>query len=215
MANEQRTPLARTLPLFAQRAALREIEQRGYALPCHVTAVDGAIVTVAFDVSTTTGAPIPACTMALAGAEYIRLPIQVGCKGVAYPASCDISIETGLGPGSALPNFATLPANLSALTFFPIGNANWTASPNANATVIYGAGAGVILQDISGSSPNASVTVNSSGVTIKVGSKTWTFTSSGFTWSTGIVAETHGHGPGTYVAGTTPVTGESGEPIAE
>lgn len=213
MSNHQRTPLSRTLPLVAQRAALEEIEQRGYALPCHVTAVNGAIVTVAFD-CTTSGAALPSCQMPIAGSEYIRLPIQIGCKGVAAPASVDIGIVTGLGPGNALPDLSVLPANLAALRFVPVGNANWSASPNANALVLYGAGAGVILQDIAGSSPNWSVTVNSSGVTIKGGGKTWTFTSSGFTWSDGIVAETHEHLPGTYVAGSTAVTGESGEPIA-
>jgi hypothetical protein len=102
---------------------------------------------------------------------------------------------------------------MAALVWVPIGNKGWSASPNANATVIYGAGAGVILQDVSGASPNCSVTFNSSGVTIKVGGKTWSFTSAGFTWSTGIVAETHDHGPGTYVAGSTAVTGTSGAPI--
>lgn len=215
MSNEQRTPLSRTLPLVGQRAALAEIEQRGYALPCHVTAVNGAIVTVAFDVVSM--APLPPCTMPIAGSEYIRLPIQVGCKGVARPASVDISIVTGLGPGNSLPDITEIPGNLSALEFAPTGNAKWTASPNPDATVIYGAGAGVILQDIGGASPNASVTVNATGVTIKVGSKTWSFTSSGFTWSTGIVAETHAHSgnpPGTYAAGSTPVTGQSGTPVA-
>src|SRR6185437_6753134 len=188
MANHQRTPISRTLPLAAQRAALEEIEQRGYALTCHVTAVNGAIVTVAFDV--TSAAPIPACTMAIAGSEYIRLPIQAGCKGVAYPASVDISIETGLGPGNSLPDLSVMPANLSALQFVPCGNANWTPSPNSNALVLYGAGGGVILQDKI-SSPNVTVTANSNGLTIKVGSKTWTFTSAGFTDSAGIVEETH------------------------
>lgn len=145
MSNEQRFPLARSLPKFGQRAALAEIEQRGYALPCHVTAVNGAIVTVAFDVATTTGAPIPACTMALAGSEYISLPIQIGCPGVAYPASCDISIETGLGSNGALPNLSTLPANLSALVFFPVGNANWTPIPGAGGAV--GIDASVVTTD--------------------------------------------------------------------
>lgn len=215
MANEQRTPLSRTFPLAAQRAALAEIEQRGYALPCHVTAVNGAIVTVAFDCTATNGkAPIPACTMAVAGSEYVRVPIQVGCKGTARPNSVDISIVTGLGPGNSLPDLSDIPGNLSALVFEPCGNSGWTASPNPDALVCYGASAGVILQDIAGSSPNWSVTVNSSGVTIKGGGKTWTFNSSGFTWSNGIVAETHEHGPGTYVAGTTAVTGDSGQPVS-
>lgn len=209
---DQKAPIARTLPLSGQRAALREIALRGYSLPCHVTAISGQIVTVAFDVA---NSPLPPAQMPVVGAEYIRMPIQRGCKGICRPSSVDIGIVTGLGPANSLPDLNVLPGNLSALVFEPIGNANWTASPNANALVCYGAGAGVILQDIAGSSPNWSVTVNSSGVTIHGAGKTWTFNSDGFTWSTGIVAETHEHSAGTYVAGDTEVTGQSGEPVAE
>jgi hypothetical protein len=160
MSNDQRTPISRVLPLAAQRAALLEIEQRGYALPCHVTAVNGQIVTVAFDV---TGALIPPCTMAIAGAEYIRFPTQVGDKGVAEPASVDIGIVTGLGPANSLPNFRVRPGNLSALIFKPVGNANWTPSPNPNALVLYGPD-GVIIQDKDGSSPEARITVQSGAI---------------------------------------------------
>lgn len=136
MGNEQRTPLSRTLPRAIERGVRSEIEQQGYALPCHVTAVNGAIVTVAFDVSSP-NAPMPACMMPVAGSEYIRLPIQVGCKGVAYPASVDISIATGLGLTNALPELSVLPANLSALVFVPVGNANWAEPPG------FGGGVGI------------------------------------------------------------------------
>lgn len=163
MPNEQKTPIARTLPLVAQRAALMEIERRGHSLPCHVTAVTGAIVTVAFDVASP-NAPLPVCQMPLIGAEYIRYPIQTGCKGVCRPSSVDIGIVTGLGPAGALPSLDVVPANMSMLVFEPVGNASWTASPNANALVLYGAGGGVIAQDIAGSSPNSSLAVTASTI---------------------------------------------------
>lgn len=215
MANEQRVPLSRTLPLAGERHALAEIEQHGLELPCHVTAIKGSIVTVAFDCTAGGGkAPIPAATMPVAGPEYVRPPIQVGCKGIARPATVDIGIVTGLGPANSLSDLSVRPANLAALVFEPVGNASWTPSPNANALVLYGAGAGVIMQDIAGASPNWSVSVNSNGVTIKGGGKTWSFTASGLTLDTGVVAETHEHGPGTYVAGSSAVTGESGEPVS-
>lgn len=212
MSNEQRTPISRVLPLAAQRAALLEIEKRGYALPCHVTAVDGQIVTVAFDVA---GALLPTCTMAIAGAEYIRFPTQVGDKGVAEPASVDIGIATGLGPANALPDIRTRPGNLSALVFKPVGNASWTASPNQNALVGYGpaSGAGVILQDKL-ISPNFSVTINSSGITMTGGGHTMTLSSSGLVID-GVTFATHEHQAGTYVAGDTAVAGESGAVVAD
>lgn len=215
MANYQRTPIARTLPLAAQRAALDEIEQRGYALPCHVTAVAGAIVTVAFD-ATASGAPIPPCRMPIAGAEYVRIPVQVGMKGVAYPASVDISIETGLGPGGALPDVSTLPANLSALVFVPVGNSGWAASPNANALVLYGATGGVLLQDKL-ASPSGSISVTSTAITLTFGSHTLVINSSGISLD-GVLFTKHQHaastaGGGTLVApsGGGPVTGNTGE----
>jgi len=214
MRNVHKTPISRTLPRAAVGAALAEIERRGYGLPCHVTAVSGAIVTVAFD-CTAQGAVLPPVTMPVVGSEYIRLPIQAGCKGRAVPSSVDLSIVTGLGPGSSLPDFSQIPANLSALAFEPLGNATWTASPNANALVAYGAGGGVILQDKL-TSPNFSVTVNSSGITMTGGGHTLVVDSSGIKID-GVHFAKHGHLPGTYVApsGGGPVTGDSGEVVGE
>ena len=82
--------------------------------------------------------------MPIAESEYIQLPIQIGCKGVAYPASVDISIETGLG-SNAIPDISGLPANLSALVFMPVANANWTPIPGAGGAV--GIGASVVTTD--------------------------------------------------------------------
>lgn len=214
MWNPQKTPLSRTLPRAATQAVLAEIEQRGYGLPCHVTAVDGQTVTVAFD-CTVRGAALPPVTMAIIGAEYIRYPTQVGDKGRAEPSSVDISIATGLGPANALPDLSTVPANLSALVFVPVGNASWTASPNPNALVGYGpaTGAGVILQDKL-VSPNFSITINSSGIILTGGGHTMTLSSSGLVID-GVTFATHEHQAGTYVAGDTAVTGESGAVVAD
>ena len=114
-------------------------------MPCHVKAVDGAIVTVSFDiVSTDPNQPVtlPDVTCPIFGPEYIRYPIQVGDLGVVIPIDFYIGGVSGLGGGVA--NF-TQRGNLSTLVFFPIGNANWTASDDANALVMYGPD-GVILR---------------------------------------------------------------------
>lgn len=230
----QKTPLSRTLPRAAERSALAEIERTGYALPCHVTAVSGQIVTVAFD-CTASGTALPAATIPVIGAEYIRMPTQIGDKGYAAAASVDLSIVTGLGPGNSLPDLSQKPFNLSALVFVPIGNKNWTASPNANALVGYGpsGGGGVILQDKL-VSPASSAEITASGISLAFGSTTITINSSGITLTCGshsiVISSgsditidgqkflTHYHNQtdgGTYVApsGGGAVTGASG-PVA-
>lgn len=207
MDNSQKTPIGRTLAAFARRRILDELDRLGKALPCSVVAVNGAFVTVNFEV---TGVTIPQVTMPILGSQYIRLPIQVGELGVTYPIDVSIAQIAGLVGGTAN---RVRRGNLSTLVFAPIGNKNWVASPNANALVCWGP-AGVILQDKAGSSPNFSVTVNSSGITFAGGGHTVTLNSSGLTID-GIVFETHTHEAGTYVAGDTPVTGDSGEPVSE
>lgn len=178
--NHQKTPLARTLPLFAQNVVLNEIEKRGYALPGHVVKVSGSIVTVAFDVA---DANLPQVTIPVLGPEYIRLPIQVGDKGVAFPASVPIGNVSGLGAAAANPNISVVCGNLSTLIWFPVGSANFSATPDANALVLYGPD-GVIIKDKAG---NTVATLTSSGWTLTapttiqmtVGSKTLKITSSG------------------------------------
>jgi hypothetical protein len=109
-----------------------------------VTAVSGSIVTVKFEVN---AGPItlPPVTIPVAGPEYIRYPIQVGCQGFTVSADVYIGNITGLGPATA-PSLAP-PGNLSALVFFPIGNKNFSATDDTNAVVIYGPD-GVILRDL-------------------------------------------------------------------
>ena len=63
---------------------------------------------------------------------YVRLPIQVGDKGITIAASVLIGIVSGLGVGLSP---LTQPPNLSALVFLPVSNLNW-ATPNTNAIVL-------------------------------------------------------------------------------
>jgi hypothetical protein len=163
--NEQKTPLTLTLPAVATAAAISEIRKRGTPLPGSVVAVSGPIVTVAFNVATLT---LPRVQMPIFGPEYIRYPVQVGDKGVAFPMPVYIGNVTGLGPDVPA-NVDQLQGNLS-LMWFPCGNKNWTASPNANATVIYGKTGGVIIINTIGGSVEMEVT--SSGITITGGNIT-------------------------------------------
>lgn len=202
MANEQKTPLVRTLPLLARRKAVAEIQKRGQALPGHVVAVSGALVTINFDVS---GATLDQVQMPLAGSEYVRLPIKVGDKGYAATASLSLAGVSGLGIG--VPSFDTVGGNLSALCWVPLGNKNWTAVA-AGYLVMYGPN-GVIIQDVATASPTTFVKVTTGEIQLTAGGHTIAISSAGVVID-GIVFAAHTHLPGTYVAGSTAVTGDSG-----
>lgn len=178
MDNAQKIPFARSLPLFAQRKALEEIQKRGTALPGHVISVSGSIVTVAFDVE---GATIPQVTMPVFGPEYIRYPVQANDKGVAFPASTYLGGVTGLGIGTA---DLTPQMNLTSLVWFPLGNKTWATPPgsDANTLTLYGHAATLLLDSFSG---NGSVKLTSTGITLTMGSSSITINSSGVTLTYG------------------------------
>lgn len=182
MTNAQKTPLSRTLSLFAQQKALDEIAKRGQALPGHVLSVSGgpppSIVTVNFDVEDLT---LPQVAMPIFGPEYIRYPIQVGDLGVAFPASVYLGGVSGLGGGTA---DTTLRANLSTLVWFPISNKNWAQPPGAdnNTLAMYGKLALLLLDSINN---NASAKFSSSGLVLTVGNGTITMSTSSITLTFG------------------------------
>lgn len=158
MSGHQKTPLSRTLPLLVDAFIRKQQEKLGRALPCRVEAVDptSAVVTVSFQLG---DIQIPQVTMPVAGAEYIRYPIQVGCLGGCLAFDTFMGQITGQGSGVAN---TTRRANLSTLMFVPMGNVNWTATDDANSVVIYGPN-GVILRD---SDSKTVVTLTPDGVDI-------------------------------------------------
>lgn len=178
MANEQKTPLARTLPLFAQRKAQDEIAKQGKALPGVVTAVSGQLVTVGFQVQ---GIMLQPVQMPIFGAEYVRLPVQVGDKGVAFPADVYLGGISGMGQGTA---DTTLQGNLSTLVWFPIGNKAWTlpTGADANTLALYGHLALLLLDSFSA---NSSVKLTSTGITLAFGSGSIVMDASGITLTFG------------------------------
>jgi hypothetical protein len=140
--NAQKTPLARSLESFANRKVMGQLARLGMALPAQVTAVEGSIVTVSFLLASTAPYTLSNVTMPIDGPEWARAPTQIGDLGVCRPASVYIGGVSGLGGGVA---DLSQRAPLATLTFFPIGNANWSPSDNPNAWVLYGPD-GVILR---------------------------------------------------------------------
>jgi hypothetical protein len=138
----QKIPLAPSLNTIATKQAHDEIWRQGKALPCSVASVNGSIVTVKFEL--TGPFTLPLVTMPVLGCEYIRYPIQIGDKGVTFPADIYLGGVTGLGGGTA--DMTVPQANLSNLVFVPVGNKNWAAPDDPNAVCIYGPD-GVRLRD--------------------------------------------------------------------
>lgn len=142
----QKTPIARTLNEFAVRKAAAAIQLTGRSLPASVVSRAGSIVTVKFEVNS--GYTIPNVTIPVIGSEYIRLPIQPGCKGWVMTADAYLGGMSGLGSGVA---DLALRANLSDLVWSPLGNKNWDAPDDPDAVVIYGPN-GAIIRTIDSSS---------------------------------------------------------------
>lgn len=197
MTDALKVPLVTSLNLFAQARALDAIQQLGKALPCSVVSAVGQIVTVNIEVQSLF--TLPQVTVPTAFSHYQMPPWQAGDKGLLIPSAVYLGGISGLGGGTA---DMSLVANLSALLFVPVANMSWT-TPNANAHVIQGP-QGVILQTDDG---NNSLTLNSSGMTIKVGGTTvLTLTSSQLT-VLGIAYTTHQH------SGVSTGSSDTGPPV--
>lgn len=140
------------------------IENQGYALPCHVVKVTGAVVTVAFDVQNSPQS-LPKITIPKAESPWIRMPTQVGDKGVTMPADVYLGGISGIGGGTAT---MTRRGNLSTLVFVPVSNAN-SAPIDQGAAQIQGPN-GVINRTTTGTT--SEVATNTSGTTVTFGSNT-------------------------------------------
>lgn len=177
MSSAQKIWPGSSLNEFARRKALDAIQQTGRSLPCTVVSVVGAIVEVNFEINSPF--TLPRVQVPIIGSEYIRLPIQSGCKGMVIAADARLGLMTGMGSGVA---DLTQPANLSALAFVPLGNAKWF-SVSANATVIYGPN-GVVLMDAEEQTtltltPSGCVISGQSSVQMAVGANSVTVTAAG------------------------------------
>lgn len=158
-SNAQKVPFQSALNRFAEKKVQQAIQSLGKALPCSVTAVNGQIVTVKFEVES---APftLPEITIPVLTFEYIRYPIQVGDKGMTVPADVRLGGISGLGSGNA-PLVGS--ANLTMLVFMPVANLNWSASPDPNKIVLYGPN-GAILKSSTGTA-QVDVDVNDVDIT--------------------------------------------------
>jgi len=186
-SNVQRTPFGLSLNRFARIKAADQIALSGRALPCQVVSVKGSIVQVSFQVQSvpgTTPITIPNVTIPVVGSEYIRIPIQAGCKGMTVAADAYLGGMSGQGGGVAT---TALPGNLTALAFLPLGNVGFF-SVNGQILTMYGPG-GVTIMD---QGQTTKFALMPGQITMTAGGKTLTINSSGITLD-GILWDTHYH----------------------
>lgn len=155
-----KNPLMESMNRVSIQRASDALELQGMALPCHVTAVQGQIVTVAFDV--VTDQTLPSVTIPVAASPYFWQPVQIGDKGVTVPADAYLGGVSGLGGGTA--QLAQQPANLTALVFVPVANKAATVPDSAQA-VVQGAN-GVLLRALTGSTK---IDITPDGITLSAG----------------------------------------------
>ena len=162
MADGQKIPFNQAVNRGATRQAETVKSLDGKQLPCSVTAIDetvGAVIVEA-QAEVSSGFTIPKIRIPHVGGEWIRYPVQIGDKGVFISADASLNETSGLGTGKA---DLSSSANLTPLAFLPVGNVNWTPTPNPNYLVMYGK-TGVRIQ----STVNAEtyIELTASGITI-------------------------------------------------
>lgn len=174
--------LSKKLPIFAsmneaaQKQSRRTEHMTGRSMPASVVSVDGQIVTVKFEVKS--DFTLPQLQVPIFGSEYIRLPIQVGCKGIVVPSDYYIGAMSGMGAGTASLNKQ---GNLSNLVFLPIGNKSWSKHDGDTLT-LYGV-SGVEITDKDGG--KSLISIKEDGITMTNGSSTASVTSDSATVSHG------------------------------
>lgn len=144
MSNAQKTPFSRGMTLYINQLVRKFLDRLAKGRPATLVSLDptGTIATVNFEIA---GVQLPQVTMPVAGSEYIRLPLQPGCKGLCVPSDFYLGAMSGLGSGTA---DTTPRGTLSTLVFLPIGNKNFAATDDPQAVVLYGPN-GAIIRDTS------------------------------------------------------------------
>lgn len=187
--------LQKNLDQVAVNKAAQAIENLGRALPCRVTAVNGSIVTVAFEVDTSPWVLQP-ITIPKAESNWLRMPTQVGDKGVTSPSDLYLGGISGLGGGTA---DMRKRGSMSTLYFLPISNTS-SGPIDPNAAQVQGPN-GAIIKTTTGIA--SSVVTNTTGTTITFGSVSLIVNASGVTITIG--SETFALGPAGATS-TLPIT---------
>jgi len=169
MGISQKSPFANSINNFTDRKLSDYQQGLGQALPCRVTKVEGAIVTVNFEILPDSKITLPPVTCPIAESAYVRLPVQEGDYGIVMAADTRLGGISGLGLGKAPLTHAS---NLGALVFVPIGNKNWaTTDPVDPNAVNINAPNGAVIRDTNN---KCVITLTPTGVVTTIGGTTFT-----------------------------------------
>jgi len=168
--NVQTTPFTKSLPQIIQNEIANALQQIPQTLPVSVVSVQGAFVTVKFELKSQITFPLIKVPQAIS--RYARPPTQIGDKGLVMPADVYLGGVTGLGGGTA--SYGQREGNLSTLVFVPLSNISFP-SVDANAYNITGPN-GAVIKDDSG---NSVITLTPNSITLACGSNSITINSSG------------------------------------
>lgn len=159
----------------ATRALIDDALQiNNFALPCHVIAVAGAMITIQFDVQS--NYVLPQITVPLFGPEYIRYPIKATDLGVLVPINTQIGFTAGLAPRPPNLSLNSDACNLEGLFFMPVGNKNWVTVDPQQVTVY--APNGITLRD---TGSGAVIVLHPTSITATIGSTSLAMSSSTIT----------------------------------
>ena len=127
----------------AHNKALQAIASTGRALPCTVTAINGSLVTVKFEVTSVW--TLPPLTLPRGESQWLRAPVQVGDVGMTLPADTFLGGISGQAAGVA--DLSVQYANLSeTLVWIPVAAVGFGPTPDPNKAWINGPN-GSILSD--------------------------------------------------------------------
>lgn len=158
MTNFRKNPPNQLIQAAAQRQAQRAASLLARSLPASLVSMEGRIATVKIEaISSST---LPLLSVPVAECEYVRAPLQPGCKGLLIGA--DISLGEVSGLGSVRPHIDDSSPNLSAAVFVPLSHKNWQNMDGAFLN-LYGV-RGVKLQESPGG--GASITLSGGQVMI-------------------------------------------------
>lgn len=151
-------PIFKSLNDIARNESVTSRNAQGHIIPATVESFDGTLAVVNIEVSSENN--YPQITVPLLRSEYIRFPIQKGCRGILIPLY--VNIDHIIGLGLVAPTMK-MGFNFQNMAFLPIASVTQPEIKNNNTLVLYGESDGVKIQTKDGSTH---ITVNHNTVAV-------------------------------------------------
>lgn len=164
MASFRKIPQAPALRKATYNLAGHITDHTPRTVPASLLSVKGRIATVQIEANSET--PLPQLTVPLIESEYIRTPLQTGCKGLLIGTSINVDFLAQLN--TQRPDITDRTGTLTSAAFIPLASATWQEL-DRDTLNLYGV-TGVEMTDrLNG---NTSVTLTEECATVKQGDAT-------------------------------------------